>query len=142
LGPLAKSIERSHADAWTKEVSNHANKTKLNQVFGEEIDMILRNRLISGIVAMCTTVALTTAAIADYKLYEAAKKEGQVVWYTTLIVKQAVRPIVAAFEKNIPASEFDIRGLIQPTPRLKSSAKAEPARLSATCLTAPSTWSH
>lgn len=30
------------------------------------------------------------------------KKEGQLVWYTTLIVKQAVRPIVAAFQKKYP----------------------------------------
>ena len=45
-----------------------------------------------------------TAAFADYEseLYAKAKKEGELVWYTTLIVKQAVRPIIAAFEKKYP----------------------------------------
>ena len=33
-------------------------------------------------------------------LIEAAKKEGKVVWYTTLIVDQFVRPAVAAFERK------------------------------------------
>ena len=45
-----------------------------------------------------------TAALEDYEseLYAKAKKEGELVWYTTLIVKQAVRPLVAAFEKKYP----------------------------------------
>ena len=45
-----------------------------------------------------------TAAFADYEseLYAKAKKEGELVWYTTLIVMQAVRPIIAAFEKKYP----------------------------------------
>ena len=45
-----------------------------------------------------------TTAYADYEgeLYAKAKKEGELVWYTTLIVKQAVRPIVAAFQKKYP----------------------------------------
>jgi ABC-type Fe3+ transport system substrate-binding protein len=39
---------------------------------------------------------------ADDALYDAAKKEGQVVWYTSLIVNQAVRPLIAAFNKKYP----------------------------------------
>jgi ABC-type Fe3+ transport system substrate-binding protein len=39
---------------------------------------------------------------ADSALYEAAKKEGQVVWYTSLIVNQAVRPLIAAFNTKYP----------------------------------------
>ena len=42
------------------------------------------------------------AQAADSALYEAAKKEGSVVWYTSLIVNQAVRPLVEAFEKKYP----------------------------------------
>lgn len=42
------------------------------------------------------------AAAADQSLIDAAKKEGQVVWYTTLIVNQIVRPLKAAFEKKYP----------------------------------------
>ncbi len=38
----------------------------------------------------------------DHALYEAAKTEGQVVWYTTLIINVGVRPLVAGFEKKYP----------------------------------------
>ena len=41
----------------------------------------------------------------DGALYEAAKKEGEVVWYTSLIVNQAVRPLVEAFNKKYPGVE-------------------------------------
>ena len=56
-------------------------------------------------VALGLGLMLTaTAAFADYEseLYAKAKKEGELVWYTTLIVKQAVRPLVAAFQKKYP----------------------------------------
>jgi len=43
-----------------------------------------------------------SAAAADAALIEAAKTEGQVVWYTTLVVNQIVRPLKAAFEKKYP----------------------------------------
>ena len=42
------------------------------------------------------------AADVDSALVEAAKKEGQVVWYSTLIVNQIVRPMVDAFEAKYP----------------------------------------
>src|SRR3954469_21988380 len=42
------------------------------------------------------------ASAADAALIEAAKKERQVVWYTTLIVNQAIRPLKEAFEKKPP----------------------------------------
>ena len=48
-------------------------------------------------------LALTSGASADEAaLYAAAKAEGQVVWYTTLIVNQAVRPLVDAFTRKYP----------------------------------------
>lgn len=40
------------------------------------------------------------AAAIDAAMIEAAKKEGSVVWYTTLIVDQLVRPLAADFEKR------------------------------------------
>ena len=65
--------------------------------------MTSRTRLISAVVAVCASLTLATnSANADSKLYQAAKKEGKITWYTTLIVKQAVRPIVAAFHKKYP----------------------------------------
>src|SRR5258708_12693225 len=45
------------------------------------------------------------AQAADDALYEVAKKEGAVVWYTSLIVNQAVRPLVEAFNKKYPGVE-------------------------------------
>jgi ABC-type Fe3+ transport system substrate-binding protein len=43
------------------------------------------------------------AAEPDAALIAAAEKEGQVVWYTGLIVNQIVRPMAAAFEAKYPA---------------------------------------
>src|SRR5882757_11325554 len=40
------------------------------------------------------------AHAADAALIAAAKKEGEVVWYTTQIIAQLVRPMSAAFEKK------------------------------------------
>jgi iron(III) transport system substrate-binding protein len=46
--------------------------------------------------------AATPLHAADPALIAAAKKEGEVVWYTTQIVSQLVRPVTAAFEKKYP----------------------------------------
>ncbi|MBM4261520.1 MAG: hypothetical protein FJ145_08820 [Deltaproteobacteria bacterium] len=40
-------------------------------------------------------------------LKEGAKKEGKVVWYTPLIVNQAVRPLKEVFEKKYPFIKVD-----------------------------------
>lgn len=63
----------------------------------------MRSMLRATAIGMGLMLAATTA-LADYEsdLYAKAKKEGELVWYTTLIVKQAVRPIVAAFQKKYP----------------------------------------
>jgi ABC-type Fe3+ transport system substrate-binding protein len=50
-------------------------------------------------------LACPPAWAADSALYDAAKKEGEVVWYTSLIVNQAVRPLVDAFSKKYPGVE-------------------------------------
>jgi ABC-type Fe3+ transport system substrate-binding protein len=50
-------------------------------------------------------LACPPAWAADNALYDAAKKEGEVVWYTSLIVNQAVRPLVDAFTKKYPGVE-------------------------------------
>ena len=42
------------------------------------------------------------AADVDPALVDAAKKEGQVVWYSGMIVNQIVRPMVEAFEAKYP----------------------------------------
>jgi iron(III) transport system substrate-binding protein len=58
-----------------------------------------RAAILAAIVGL---LAPTHAWAIDPQIIEAAKKEGEVVWYTTLIVAQVVRPIVEAFEKKYP----------------------------------------
>ncbi len=50
--------------------------------------------------AALALLAATPARAADQALVDAAKKEGQVVWYTTLILQQLGTPIAEAFEKK------------------------------------------
>src|SRR5262252_6417274 len=45
-------------------------------------------------------LAATSARAADASLIDGAKKEGEVVWYTTQIISQLVRPMSTAFEKK------------------------------------------
>src|SRR6202158_824657 len=45
-------------------------------------------------------LAAGSAHAADAALIAAAKKEGEVTWYTTQIIAQLVRPMSAAFEKT------------------------------------------
>jgi len=47
-------------------------------------------------------VAAAPSRAEDAALLAAARKEGQVVWYTTLIVNQAIRPLKSAFEARYP----------------------------------------
>jgi iron(III) transport system substrate-binding protein len=60
---------------------------------------------------MATAVALGLTSpvwAADQALIDAANKEGKVVWYTSLIQDQAVRPLAAAFEAKYPGVKVDI----------------------------------
>jgi len=56
--------------------------------------------IISAVAAAFGAATVSPCWAIDKKLIDAAKKEGEVVWYTTLIVNQLVRPMVAAFEKK------------------------------------------
>ena len=64
-----------------------------------------KTRIACYLLAVIAAFACSRAHAEDAALYEAAKKEGQVVWYTTLIVNQAVRPLIAAFNKKYPGIE-------------------------------------
>ena len=63
--------------------------------------------LFAGLFACVLAVLAPASARAadDRALYDAAKAEGQVVWYTTLIINVGVRPLVAAFQKKYPGIE-------------------------------------
>jgi ABC-type Fe3+ transport system substrate-binding protein len=66
----------------------------------------LRRRIAVLAGFACVTVgAASPARAADAALYQAAKREGEVVWYTALIVSQAVRPLIEAFNKKYPGIE-------------------------------------
>jgi ABC-type Fe3+ transport system substrate-binding protein len=58
------------------------------------------------LLALACMLASSPAGAVDPALIEAAKKERQVVWYTTLIVNQAIRPLKEAFEKKYPGIEL------------------------------------
>jgi ABC-type Fe3+ transport system substrate-binding protein len=51
-------------------------------------------------IAIATAFVSHAAVAADAALVEAAKKEGKVVWYTSAVVDQLVRPSADAFEKK------------------------------------------
>src|SRR6185437_2379071 len=88
------------------------------------------------LVAMFAVVCSRAHADDAATLYEAAKKEGQVVWYTSLIVNQAVRPLVAAFNKKYPGIAVKYaRGDSGPN-AIKVINRRAPARSRATCSTA------
>jgi iron(III) transport system substrate-binding protein len=45
---------------------------------------------------------------ASQALIDAAKKEGRVTWYTTLLTEQASGPLAVAFEKRYPGIHVDV----------------------------------
>ena len=61
---------------------------------------------ISALLGTALMAALPVRA-ADRALIEAAKKEGKVAWYTTLIVNQAIRPLQQAFEQKYPGVRLE-----------------------------------
>jgi ABC-type Fe3+ transport system substrate-binding protein len=69
-----------------------------------EVTSMLRPAVL--VLALVLFASSGQADAADPALVEAAKKEGKVVWYTTLIVNQAIRPLKAAFEKKYPGIEL------------------------------------
>lgn len=56
-----------------------------------------------ALAAVLLSTAAPRAAEVDPALVAAAQKEGEVVWYSTLIINQIVRPVVNAFEAEYPA---------------------------------------
>ena len=60
----------------------------------------LRLTAIGLVAALAACASVAPAAAADQALIDAAKKEGSVTWYTTLIVNQFARPAAEAFEKK------------------------------------------
>jgi iron(III) transport system substrate-binding protein len=55
-------------------------------------------------------VSCAPAVAADQALIDAARKDGQALWYTSLIIDQFVRPAAAAFEKKYGIKVEFVRG--------------------------------
>jgi iron(III) transport system substrate-binding protein len=60
----------------------------------------MRKTHLLGLVSALALMAAGPARAADAALIEAAKKEGKVVWYTTLLMNQLGGPLAEAFEKK------------------------------------------
>jgi len=84
----------------------------------------------SAVLAWCLHMPASCRA-ADAALIAAAKKEGRVVWYTTLIVNQAIRPLAKAFEEKYPGIEVRYSRADSGPTALKILNEARAARLQA-----------
>jgi ABC-type Fe3+ transport system substrate-binding protein len=60
-----------------------------------------------SVAASVEDVAMMKSADRQKILIEGAKKEGKLMWYTTLIVDQVVRPVKEAFEKEYPFIQIE-----------------------------------
>jgi iron(III) transport system substrate-binding protein len=64
--------------------------------------MIFRSFATAAVAAIGLGLASVAGHAADDALVKAAQKEGSVTWYSGMIVNQAVRPMVDAFQKKYP----------------------------------------
>lgn len=71
------------------------------------------------------------AAGADAALVEAARKEGALTWYSTLIVNQITRPLALAFEKKYPGIKVQYSRATSSDVALKITNEARAGRIQA-----------
>jgi iron(III) transport system substrate-binding protein len=90
--------------------------------------MRIEGLVASAVLAWCLQ---SPCRAADAALVAAAKQEGRVVWYTTLIVNQAVRPLAKAFEEKYPGIEVRYSRADSGPTALKILNEARAARLQA-----------
>jgi ABC-type Fe3+ transport system substrate-binding protein len=88
-------------------------------------------RMTLAVLVALAVLAGKPARAADAALIEAAKKEGKVVWYTTLIVNQAIRPLKEAFEKAYPGIELQYTRADEAPTAAKILAEAQAGRVQA-----------
>lgn len=91
-------------------------------------------RRIASILAtlgLMTALAAPLRAQVDPTLVAAATKEGEVVWYSTLIVNQIVRPMVEAFEAKYPGIKVKYSRAASSDVALKIRNEARARRLQA-----------
>src|SRR5215813_14165749 len=84
-----------------------------------------------GFLALTVAIASQKSHAADAALIDAARKEGKVIWYTTLIVNQAIRPLKDAFEKKYPGIEVQYTRADDAPTAAKILAEAQAGRVQA-----------
>src|SRR5438552_11308370 len=87
--------------------------------------------MLALLLILSGVLASAPAHAADAALIEAAKKERQVVWYTTLIINQAIRPLKNAFEKKYPGIELQYARADESPTAAKLMAEAAAGRVQA-----------
>src|SRR5579871_5733869 len=75
-------------------------RARVPRLVATERQVMGRHRSIVVVIAVAACVAAGRAYAIDVATIAAAKKEGEVVWYSTQIINQLVRPVAAAFEKK------------------------------------------
>ncbi len=86
------------------------------------------------VLLVCVALLLSRAALAadpDPALVAEARKEGQVTWYSTLIVNQIVRPMVEAFEARYPGIKVQYSRATSSDTALKIRNEARARRVQA-----------
>jgi ABC-type Fe3+ transport system substrate-binding protein len=83
------------------------------------------------VLGLVLGLAYQEAVAADAALVAAARREGRVLWYTTLIVNQAIRPLKEAFEKTYPGIELQFSRADESPTAAKIVAEAQAGRVQA-----------
>ena len=73
-------------------------------------EQLRRTLLLGGLAAMLGQPGQSNAAMSDYEktLYEAAKKDGEVTWYTSQILGETAQRMVTAFNALYPSVKVNL----------------------------------
>jgi hypothetical protein len=107
---------------------------------GNVMVLALTRRSLSGIAL--AALSRFPALAAEDDLLAGARKEGQLVWYTTLVVGQIVRPLIQRFEQKYPGVKVNLYQRPGRKRHYASPMKAAPASPAATCSMAASPSIH
>jgi hypothetical protein len=88
-------------------------------------------RLAVNMLLGAILMAASPVRAADRALIDAARKEGKVAWYTTLIVNQAIRPLQQAFERKYPGVRLEYSRADDSPTALKILTEARAGRVQA-----------
>jgi iron(III) transport system substrate-binding protein len=105
-----------------------------------EMAFVITRRHALGGLALGLAGARVPAFAAEPSMLEAAKAEGHVTWYTTLVVGQIVRPLVKRFEAKYPGITVDYIPAPGPETSLRISNEARAAQVKGDLVDGGSTY--